>query len=146
MSVVKYTGRFASVEAGQLITVAGKLANNPQRFDVELTSGTNDDIQLHISVRFQEGQVVRNTRRTGVGWEKEERCENIFPHNSLMPFKRGGEFKIEIFVDPAAFFITVDEKPFCSFVHRLPIHTIQVVNVLRDVEAVYQVSRTSARK
>jgi len=152
MSSLKYTGRLSSVEAGQLISVVGKIINNPQRFDFELTAGNgqgNDsgDIHIHISARFQgtEPVVVRNTHKRGAGWEKEERRENLFPHNILNPFKRGGDFKIDIFVDQAAFFVTIDGKPFCTFTHRLPLHTIQVINISRDIEAVYQVNQTSAQ-
>ncbi|XP_070503216.1 32 kDa beta-galactoside-binding lectin lec-3-like [Chironomus tepperi] len=152
MSTLKYTGRLSSIEAGQVISIAGKVINNPQRFDVELTAGNGQgtdsgDIHLHISARFQgtEPVVVRNTHKKGAGWEKEERRENLIPFNSLNPFKRGGDFKIDIFVDQAAFFVTIDGKPFCTFAHRLPLHTIQVINIARDVEAVYQVNHTSAQ-
>ena len=152
MSSLKYTGRLSSVEVGQLISITGKVINNPQRFDFELTAGNGQgtdsgDIHLHISARFQgtEPVVVRNTHKKGVGWEKEERRENLFPHNNLNPFKRGGDFKIDIFIDQAAFFITIDGKPYCTFTHRLPLHTIQVINIARDIEAVYQVNQTSAQ-
>lgn len=152
MSTPKYTGRLFPVEVGQLITVAGKILNNPNRFDVELTSSNghgNDsgDIQLHISVRFQAAEpvVVRNTHSRGVGWATEERRENLFPFNVLNPFNRGGDFKLEIFVDQSAFFISIDDKPYCTFVHRLPINAIQTINIWRDVESVHQVNQTSAQ-
>ncbi|CAG9806771.1 unnamed protein product [Chironomus riparius] len=152
MSTLKYTGRLSTIEVGQLISITGKVISNPQRFDFELTAGNgtgtdSGDIHLHISARFQgtEPVVVRNTHKKGAGWEKEERQENLFPHNSLNPFKRGGDFKIDIFIDQAAFFITIDGKPYCTFTHRLPVHTIQVINIARDIEAVYQVNQTSAQ-
>ncbi|KAG5671537.1 hypothetical protein PVAND_001730 [Polypedilum vanderplanki] len=149
----KYNGRLMPVEAGQLITIVGKLLPNPQRFDVELLTGNNQgndagDIQLHLSTRFQiaEPVVVRNSHTRGIGWNQEERRENLFPHNSLNPFRRGGLFKIAIFIDRAAFFISINDKPFCTFNHRLPLNAIQRINIARDVEEIYQVNQTTVQE
>lgn len=149
----KYNGRLMPVEAGQLITILGKTVNNPQRFDIDLLTGNNmgndaGDIQLHFSARFQgaEPVLVRNTHTRGVGWNQEERKENLFPNNVLNPLRRGGNFKVQIFIDRAAFFISVDDKPYCLFTHRLPFSAIQRVNIGRDVEEIYSVDQTTAQE
>lgn len=146
-----YSGRLFPVTAGQLITIVGRASNNAQRIDIELTSGNNQgadagDVQFHMSCRFQnDTSIVRNTHVRGVGWQQEERRENLIPFNTLNPVKRGGDFKVSIFVDQNAFLVSIDEKPFCTYAHRLPIVGIQRVSVSRDVDEVYRVNQKNAQ-
>lgn len=150
--MLAYTGRLFPVVVGQTITVVGRASNNAQKIDIELSSGNNHgadagDVQFHMSCRYQanDTSIVRNTHVRGVGWQKEERRENLIPFNTLNPIKRGGDFKVSIFVDQNAFFVTIDEKPFCTFAHRLPIVGIQRINIGRDVDEIYQVNQRSAQ-
>lgn len=148
----KYSGRLFAVQVGQTISVAGRANNNPQRIDIELTQLNSDeedagDIQFHLSARFQpdDTSIVRNTHTRGEGWGAEEREENILPFNdSLNPLIQGGNFKIAIYVDKEAFFVSIDEKPYCTFTHRLPIVNIQKIKISGDVDDVYQVNQKSA--
>lgn len=148
MSASKYSGRLFPMQIGQLISVVGKISNNPDRLDIDLTSGNEpSDIILHISARFPEDEaaIVRNTR-DGENWGEEERAENLIPFNGLNPLKPGGDFKIDIFIDEAAYFISIDGKPFCTYSHRMPFEAIQKINISSDIEAVYQVNQTSAQE
>lgn len=150
--MLKYSGRLFAVQVGQTISVAGRANNNPQRIDIELTQLNSDeedagDIQFHLSARFQpdDTSIVRNTHTRGEGWGAEEREENILPFNdSLNPLIQGGNFKIAIYVDKEAFFVSIDEKPYCTFAHRLPIVNIQKIKISGDVDDVYQVNQKSA--
>lgn len=150
--MLKYSGRLFAVQVGQTISVAGRANNNPQRIDIELTQLNSDeedagDIQFHLSARFQpdDTSIVRNTHTRGEGWGAEEREENILPFNdSLNPLMQGGNFKIAIYVDKEAFFVSIDEKPYCTFAHRLPIVNIQKIKISGDVDDVYQVNQKSA--
>lgn len=146
MSVSKYCGRLFPVAAGQVISIVGKVCNNPDRFDIDLRSGNESaDILLHVSARFQgEPVVVRNTK-VGGKWGQEERAENLFPHNNLNPIKLGGDFKIDIFVDQYAYFISIDDKPFCTYGHRIPLEDIQMICISSDVEAIYQVNQKNSQ-
>jgi hypothetical protein len=130
----------------------GRASNNAQRIDIDLSSGNNQgadagDVQFHFSCRFQSNDtsIVRNSHVRGVGWQQEERRENLIPFNTLNPIKRGGDFKVSIYVDQNAFLVSIDEKPFCTFAHRLPIVGIQRINVGRDVDEIYQVNQRSAQ-
>lgn len=132
------------VQAGQVITVQGRTAPSATRFDVNLKS--EGDIQLHFSVRFASpGEIVRNAQSKGIGWGHEERHENMISHNTANPIKRGGDFKIAIYVDSSIFFVSIDEKPYCLFPHRKPLHDIKYVEVNQDVERIYRVDQTTSQ-
>ena len=70
----------------------------PLRFVVNLFCGPHngDEIALHVSVRFNEDCIVRNSR-TYAGWGAEER---LGPH---FPFIREQNFEILILCDPTDF-------------------------------------------
>jgi hypothetical protein len=146
---LKFSSRIQSVQDGQAIFITGKAAECAGRFDIDLSSGTGTDlkcenIQFHMSVRFVEGKIVRNTHTSGRGWGIEEREENLIPYSCANPIKRGEDFKIAIYVDTKAFFVTINEKPFCVFPHRMPLNEIQNLTVWRDVETVYRVDHVTA--
>lgn len=145
----KYSGRLFPVEAGQVITFSGKSTPAAERFEVELNSGngnhSNDpgDVQFHLSVRFS-SDIVRNAHTRGVGWGHEERQEHLLPNNTGNPIRRGCVFKIAIYVDSNMFFVSINDKPYCIFSHRKPLHGIQQITINRDVETVYKVDQTTA--
>lgn len=149
----KYIGRLFPVKIGQLITVAGRVSNSAEKIDIELSrvnSNEDDlgDIQFLLSARFfdEDNSIVRNSHVKGVGWGDEERSENIFPFNtSQNPLIKGGNFKISIFVDSEAFFVSIDEKPYCTFAHRHEITNIQKIKIAGDVDEVFQVNQQSAQ-
>lgn len=87
---------------------------------------------------------MRNSHTSGKGWEREERQENLIPFSNANPIKRGEDFKIAIYVDAAAFFVTINEKPFCVFPHRKPMNEIQKLSIGGDVEKVYRVDHITA--
>lgn len=151
--MIKFSGHLFSVQAGQTITIVGRSNSNAQRIDIELLSGNSHgidsgDIQFHMSARFlaNDTSIVRNTHVRGVGWQKEERRENLIPFNTaLNPIKKGGDFKVVLFIDQSAFLMSIDDKPFCTYAHRLPIVGIQQIKITRDVDEIYQVNQRSAQ-
>jgi Galactoside-binding lectin len=147
--VPKYTTRLFPVEVSQVITVSGKSTAVADRLDINLSSGNGacnepGDIQFHLSIRFKESAIVRNSHTRCVGWGAEERQENLVPHCTANPINRGDDFKIAIYVDLSAFFVTINEKPFCVFPHRKPLKDIQRLYIFKDLEKIYQVDHTSA--
>lgn len=147
----KYLGRLFPVKAGQLISVVGRVKNDPEIINIELSSWSNGDedvdIQLFLSAKFNSSDcaIVRNSFTKVLGWGKEERQKDIPFNSSLNPLIKGGNFKISIFVDAKAFFVSIDEKPFCTFEHRHPITNIQKIKIAGDVDEVYQVNQRSAQ-
>jgi hypothetical protein len=88
---------------------------------------------------------VRNSHTKSAGWGEEERSENIFPFNTSNPIIKGGILKISIFVDAEAFFVSIDEKPYCTYAHRHPITNIQKIKIAGDFDEVFQVNQRSAQ-
>lgn len=141
----KYCGRLMPVQAGQLITIQGRTAPSAGHFVINLKNEV--DIQFHISVRFANFNAVtiaRNVQTKGT-WGPEDRQQNLFPHNTANPVKRGGDFKFAIFVDSSTFFVSIDEKPFCFFPHRKPLQDIKYIELTHDVERIYRVDQTSSQ-
>lgn len=147
----KYLGRLFHVEEGQLISIVGRVNNDPKLIDIELTSvddirEKSGNVQLKFSVRYDDGLIARNSFENGVGWGAEEIQENLLPFNpSLNPIIKGGIFKVSIFIDTNAFFVSIDEKPFCTFAHRTPLVNIQFLKIAGDVDEVFQVNQKSAQ-
>lgn len=146
---LRYSSRLLPVEVGQVITIMGKTKESAEFFDFFL--GTDDglssdfgDVQLHVSVKFTGSRcIARNCYTKGIGWEDhEENEENLLAHNNRNPIKRGGDFKISIYVDESMFYLIIDDKPFCSFAHRKPIADIKRLNIYGDVEHICQVNHS----
>lgn len=148
---VKYSGHLSQLEVGQVIKISGKTIVDSDRFEIDFANahGIHDsgDVPFHLSVRFLEagGVIVRNSYTRGQGWDHEERHENLFPNAQANPIRRGTDFKIAIYVDSKMFFVTIDDKPYCTFLHRKPLHAIQRINISRDVETIYQVDHITAQ-
>lgn len=150
--MIIFSGRLFPVQVGQVISIAGRAGNHANRIDIELLTGNNKgadsgDIQFHMSARFQanDTSIIRNTHTRGIGWQKEERHENLIPFNTPNPIRKGGNFKVAIYVDLNAFLVSIDEKPFCTFAYRLPIVGIQRINVARDIDEIFQVNQRTAQ-
>lgn len=146
----KYSGQLFPLEAGQVIIVSGKAKSIGDCFGVDLTTGNaqhncSGDIQFHMAVRFAENFIVRNAHTRGVGWGHEERQDNLFPNNVTNPIRRGANFKIAIYIDSSMFFVTIDEKPYCMFPHRKPLHETKRIMIKQDVEEIYQVDQITAQ-
>lgn len=120
------------VEVGQVIKIWGKALAAPDRIIIDLAkgNGTNfisnyGDVALHLSAWFDTRKIIiRNSHTPGQGWGKEEITENLFPNNQEFPFKGETNFKVAIFVELEAFFVSVNDKPYCRYPHRKPLSDI----------------------
>lgn len=152
MKSLRYSGKLLQVQPGHLLTFTGKTSESAESFDFFL--GADDgmssdfgDIQLHVSVRFAGNLcIIRNSYTKGIGWDSnEERNENFLAHNNPNPIERGGNFKFSIYVDEEKFYLTIDEKPFCTFDHRKKIADIKQFSICGDVEHVCQVNHSVSK-
>jgi hypothetical protein len=153
---LRYSGKLLPVEPEHVITISGKTKSDAEYFDIFLAAdnGTDEDfgdIQFHITVMFtgERRAVVRNSYTKHVGWEGgQEIEENLVPGNELNPIKRGGDFKFSFLAGEEMFFVSIDEKPFCTYKYRKPLNGIRRINVYGDVEQVYGVNHydSSAEK
>lgn len=140
-SKFQFSSRLFPVEAGQAVTVFGKTKVNAEAFVVKLTNARDiediSDVHFNFSVNFKTKEVVRNSFLVGVGWGKEEKSENLLTGGELNTIKMGHTFKIDIEVYEKLLLVFVDNRPFCSFALRKPLHEIQKVVVSGDVEKVF---------
>lgn len=145
----EYTSKLSTIESGQVITVYGRTRKNAGRFDIELTEAADEcksgDIPLHISIRFNAVDLVRNSHTARIGWGAEERQENLIPGNVLNPIKPGDDFKVSILISNEMYYISINDKPYCTFKHRRDFKQVKRLNVLKDVEQVYEVQHTSGQ-
>jgi hypothetical protein len=148
---LKYSGRLLPLEAGHLITIAGKSFTKADYFNIFF--GSDDgliedfgDIQLHIAVNFTEDRITRNSYTVGEGWGEPETDENIVAGNYPNPIKPGDTFKMEIFVDEEMFHITIDSKPYCTYSHRQSIKSIHRINVYGAIEKIHQITHMTKKE
>ncbi|CAH0406485.1 unnamed protein product [Chilo suppressalis] len=125
------TNLSSSFPPGSTLKVVGSLNDNIKRFHINLQGPEIKkqrhkievevtDIPLHFNVRFDESIVVCNTKIFG-NWGCEERHE--------LPLTPGQEFSIKIICQEQGFKVTVNEKSYCFFEHRLNPETITTVSV-----------------
>ncbi|KAF7286096.1 hypothetical protein GWI33_007745 [Rhynchophorus ferrugineus] len=127
--VVYLTSIPVSLKSGFSIRIQGCADIEGDRFDINLQSGSQTDcptIPFHFSVRFEEGTIVRNSRRH-LGWEDE------LTDGPLL-IGKGQLFDILIKVEPDEYIIEVDGQYFCEFPHRIPVGTVNHIQVSGDVQ------------
>lgn len=113
---------------GKMVRIHGTVPYSADRFVVNLKCGPydNHDIALHLSIRFPESVVVRNSLIDS-RWGPEER----FGH---MPFSRGSGFELLILCDPNHFKIAVNGVHFTEYVHRTPYERATHLQIIQDVQ------------
>jgi hypothetical protein len=105
-----------------------------------------ENIPFQLSVRFDhENEIVRNSQTIDEGWGEEERMENVFPGNVANPIRPGENFKLSIFIDESHYFVTIDDKPYCTFAQRGDCTQIRRLNIVNDIEKVFRVDHESTK-
>lgn len=83
------------------------------------------EVTIKISFRFSEDIIVRNSMNEGE-WGTEER-------EGGMPLKTGHEFTMTIVCEEDGYRISIDNKFFTFFNHRLPMESVYKLEVLGKV-------------
>jgi len=110
---------------GKRLFVSGVPDKKAKRFEVNLL-GNGNDVALHVSVRFDDKHIVRNSFQGG-NWQAEEK-------EGKFPLEKDVAFDLIIVNEPYAFQIFVNGNHFCSFAHRLDPHIVQALKISGDVE------------
>lgn len=115
---------------GTVIEVHGHIHNNTKRFSINLETNQGD-IALHVNPRFDVGNVVFNSLRSGK-WENEE-CQQ------WLPVGQGQDFMCMILVEKMDYKVAFNGRHFHSFKHRILYSLVEVLSVeggitLRTVE------------
>ncbi|KAL1513139.1 hypothetical protein ABEB36_002595 [Hypothenemus hampei] len=117
-----------ALQPEKIIRVHGITHPNCDRININLATGPNsqprDDIALHISIRLNQGCIVRNSYANN-RWQDEDRSGNL-------PIEKGQSFKIVVLVDPLHYKIAVNGQPYCTFPHRIPYNRVTHLLVEED--------------
>lgn len=109
---------------GKKLFISGVPDKKAKNFQVNLLAG--QDIAFHVSVRFDEKHVVRNSQQGGQ-WQAEEK-------EGKLPLDKDVAFDMTIVNEPFAFQLFFNNNHFCSFAHRLDPNAVQALKILGDVE------------
>jgi hypothetical protein len=124
----------SNFEPNKVIRVTGQAEKKANHFNINLRHG--NDVVFHISVRFNEKKVVRNTLQGGK-WGKEEDDHPLATKGSkepTFPFHQDQIFDIVIQSTNNAFQVYVDGKKYCEFHQRLPSNSIDHLQIEGDIE------------
>ncbi|XP_069682670.1 galectin-4-like isoform X2 [Periplaneta americana] len=114
---------------GKMVRVQGTILPSANRFAINLQCGPNtsprDDIALHVSPRFNENHVTRNSLQN-MSWGPEE-------NHGHMPIQRGQSFEIIILCDPTHYKIAVNGQHYTEFGHRIPYQRVTYLAVDGDI-------------
>ncbi|PNF22381.1 hypothetical protein B7P43_G17260 [Cryptotermes secundus] len=101
---------------GKMVRIQGTVLPSANRFAINLQCGPRtsprDDIALHVSPRFNESYITRNSLQN-MAWGVEE-------NHGHMPLSRGQGFEIIILCDPTHYKIAVNGQHYTEFGHRIP--------------------------
>ncbi|XP_014226027.1 uncharacterized protein LOC106651855 [Trichogramma pretiosum] len=128
---IPYVGEIhGGVVPGKMVKVQGKVPHEATRFAVnyQLGPGLNprDDIALHVSPRFPQGIITRNSIES-MQWGVEE-------NNGPMWIHPGQPFEIIILCEYYCYKIAVNGRHFAEFTHRLPYDRVTHLVIDGDVE------------
>ncbi|XP_034004859.1 galectin-3b [Trematomus bernacchii] len=111
-----------------LITIAGTIKSNADKFIIDLSTST--DLAFHFNPRFNEGGkkvIVRNSF-ISKKWGREERDLQNFP------FQQGKPFEMKILCTNKEFKVAVNNSHVLTFHHRVSnLRSINVLNIFHDV-------------
>lgn len=128
------------IEFGNAIVIAGKTIDGANRLQINLRVSKEEicNIGLHLSVRFDEDIIVRNTR-INENYGEEEREEHLDEKTERNPIVPGDFFIISIFAGETKFHISVNHRSYCTFKYRMPIDHLRTLEIRDHLQAVVQV-------
>lgn len=140
--ITHYAGKlYCPVAMGHAFFIRGQTAEGASRLDVNISTGKTNEggIPLHLSIRFNEGMIVRNTLNAEAGWGPEEREEWLINQDNPMPLVPGEEFEIYIFCASDRFLIAINKEDYCIYNYRTAFEDIQSIYIDKDLGKIFQV-------
>lgn len=118
------------LRAGSMVKIQGQVPPEAVRFAVNYQLGPTlnprDDIAIHVSPRFPEGFVTRNSIES-MTWGMEENSGPLWIHP-------GQKFEMMILCDYHCYKIAINGRHFAEFAHRLPFIKVTHLVIDGDVE------------
>ncbi|VDO94143.1 unnamed protein product [Soboliphyme baturini] len=118
-----------SIQPGQSLLIKG-IVKNGEKFDISMQTSNREgeDIPFHMSFRKKDKSLIMNTLQNGQ-WGKEERKKFVWKENEPFDLRiRAHDNKFEIFCN---------QKEVDEFEYRLPLTSINYVNIIGDIELNY---------
>lgn len=143
--MTQFSGNLASrVEFGDAIVIAGKTIEGAKRLQINLRVSKEEvsNIGLHISVRFREDAIIRNSRISNI-WGHEECEENLNESTIQNPIIPGDFFILYIFAGESMFHISINHRTYCTFKYRFPIEDLRTIEVKEHIQAILQIDHRS---
>ncbi|KAL7023400.1 hypothetical protein ACKWTF_012591 [Chironomus riparius] len=124
---------FKEAVPGVCFVITGVILKTCERFSINLVStGHKQDIALHLNPRLPQNYIVRNSKING-SWGTEETCSQYSSHYDLF---RGHKFSIEILITESEFMLSINNRHFGSYAHRVPFRKINGIEVKGDIKEV----------
>ncbi|KAI1304225.1 Galectin-4 [Halotydeus destructor] len=131
--VIPYIGLIdGGLHAGSRITIKGHSTGFlASHFSVNLVQGFQDtveyvagaDIALHFNPRFEgKDKIVMNYRVAGIWGTEAKEAQDL-------PIKDGKQFKLEIFVEPVFYRISINGEHFATFNHHIAIWNVGLLHI-----------------
>lgn len=93
---------------------------------------------MHLSVRFNEKQIIRSSHFAGVGWSDEQISDNLIGKALKNPVKAGKPFTVRLTILQAIFQVHINDELYCTYDHNRPLHEIKFVRIKHDFERINQ--------
>jgi hypothetical protein len=122
---------YGGLKPGMLIYISGRPTASPDRFSINIQSGTSPypppDIAFHFDVRFYNCTIVRNTFSNNQ-WHPEEKAISHFP------FQPAVNFDMIIKVEHDRYMVALNGQHFLEFRHRLtPLSRFDTLSIEHDI-------------
>ncbi|XP_053681766.1 32 kDa beta-galactoside-binding lectin lec-3-like [Sabethes cyaneus] len=134
-----------AVEPGQIFVISARPIDDAERIDINFLSGKSDEADniLHLSVRFLEDIIVRNTKLSN-SWGHEEREDSLNELTAPNPIKAGELFKLYILVGDDKFHIAINGQSYCTYMFRAALSEIRTITIFKDVQQITQIDHRQA--
>ncbi|XP_051743324.1 galectin-9-like [Ctenopharyngodon idella] len=103
---------------GMIITLSGRVLPDAEEFSVNLHNGSN--IALDLKARYECSLNIEHD--TSQKWGSEQKRFET-------PFSRGQLFVLQILVTLGSYKVSINEKPFMDYKHRLPFKSVDSFHV-----------------
>jgi len=109
---------------GRRLFVTGVTDGDAKSFHINLHAGT--DIAFRLTANFADKVLIRNSREGGQ-WGREEK-------DGKMPIQRKQQFDMAFYCELDGIQVSVDNKRFCVFKHRVLSDNIDVLTIEGDLQ------------
>lgn len=119
--ITQFSGNLSSpVEVGHSFAICGRSVDGASRIDINFAQGkmTGCPVPLHLSIRFHEDIILRNTK-VEEDWGSEEREDNLHELTAPNPIIPGLKLYLFLFILSSIYFSLYDKVRHSKFMFSL---------------------------